>query len=335
MRVKSIHLNAKAMQRSKGKSATAAAAYRSGEEITDQRTGAVHDYTRKSGVGENWIVGFSGSRSELWNLAELSEKRKDSTTAKEFDVALPIELSPDDRVELARKYSKWLHKQHGCAVDVCIHNLYSDNPHAHIMFSTRAIEPDGSMSDEKIAREWSDTKRKKHNLPGRKKELLNERVHFADVCNYMLRQAGVTGVKYDHRSYKERGSRKKPTKHHGGHETLHSKLIREYNEAVMAFNRTIDEIEVLQHEIENQPPEPITDPEPDQKPVISPKIADVLDEMKSNIDEVKVAAESSNLIDDPSIFDFSRIKDHARKLADRIMGRSENSPPSKSRGREL
>jgi len=201
------------------------------------------------------------------------------------------------------------------------------------MMTTRSIEPDGSMSSEKIAREWSDSKRKKHNLPGRKSELENDRAMWADASNYMLKQAGITDVEYDHRSYKRQGSRKKPTKHHGGRETLHAKLVREYNEAVMAFNRTIDEIEVLKVAVENEPPEP--DPVPDQKPVISPKITAALDEMKTNLEEVRVAAEQSNLVDDPGIFDFSRIKDQAKRWVDRFIGRQGDSPLNAKRDREM
>ena len=93
-----FHMSAKAVSRSGGRSATGSAAYRAGEKIKDKRTGEIHDFTRKGGVEDTVIVLPTGSdwtpsREELWNAAELSEKRKDACVAREFEVALPAELS--------------------------------------------------------------------------------------------------------------------------------------------------------------------------------------------------------------------------------------------------
>ena len=93
------HLSVKTVSRSAGRSATGAAAYRSGERIVDERTGEVHDYTRKGGVLFSEIVTpvdapeWAFDRSALWNAAEQAETRKNSTVAREFIVALPAELS--------------------------------------------------------------------------------------------------------------------------------------------------------------------------------------------------------------------------------------------------
>ena len=94
------HLSVKPISRSAGRSATAAAAYRAGElgaPIVDERTGDVHDYTRKRGVLSADIVlpdgapSWAQDRPRLWNAAELAEKRKDACVAREYEVALPAE----------------------------------------------------------------------------------------------------------------------------------------------------------------------------------------------------------------------------------------------------
>ena len=96
----SFHLSVKTVSRSSGRSATAAAAYRAGARIEDERTGEIHDYSRKGGVSLSQIVlppeapGWAGDRSKLWNAAESAENRKNSVVAREFEVALPAEL-PD------------------------------------------------------------------------------------------------------------------------------------------------------------------------------------------------------------------------------------------------
>src|SRR3546814_16946870 len=104
----SCHLAVKAIGRSAGRSATAAAAYRAGVEITDERTGLVHDHTRKQGVEHNALVvpadapAWASDRAVLWNAAEQAETRKNSTVAREYEIALPADLSDEARRERAR-----------------------------------------------------------------------------------------------------------------------------------------------------------------------------------------------------------------------------------------
>lgn len=103
------HLSVKSVSRSDGRSATAAAAYRSGESITDERTGQRHDYRRRSGVHAVGLVGWTGSRSDLWNAAESAERRKDAKVAREYELNLPAEASDDDRKSMVEGMAKWLH----------------------------------------------------------------------------------------------------------------------------------------------------------------------------------------------------------------------------------
>jgi hypothetical protein len=103
------HLSMKPITRSSGRSAVAASAYRAGECLTNERDGLTHDYTRKSGIEHAEIVLPRGStaewardRSALWNAAEAAEKRSDARVAREFEIALPHELTPEERLEATR-----------------------------------------------------------------------------------------------------------------------------------------------------------------------------------------------------------------------------------------
>lgn len=109
-----FHLSVKTVSRSAGRSATAAAAYRAGCKITDERTGEIHDYTRKGGVESAAVIlpdnapEWARDRAQLWNAAEQAEKRKNSTVAREFEIALPAELSPAEREKLAHDFAREL-----------------------------------------------------------------------------------------------------------------------------------------------------------------------------------------------------------------------------------
>ena len=120
-----FHRQAKAISRATGRSATAAAAYRAGERIIDERTGEVHDYTKKRGIIHKQIFLPIGcqrmTRTALWNLAEAAENRKDAKVAREWEVSLPAELTAFQRREVAREFALALMKRYGVAVDMCIH----------------------------------------------------------------------------------------------------------------------------------------------------------------------------------------------------------------------
>ena len=209
-----FHLSVKTISRSAGRSATAAAAYRAGVEITDERAGEIHDYTRRGGVESAAVILPEGAfdwardRAQLWNAAEQSEKRKNSTVAREFEIALPSELSTAEREKLAHDFARELVKRHGCAADVAIHAPGKEgdnrNHHAHILLTTRRLEPDGlgekcreldsAKTGAAIIKEW--------------------RERFATMQNERLREAGHA-VQIDHRSHAERGLDAEPTRHLG------------------------------------------------------------------------------------------------------------------------
>lgn len=204
------HFSIKAFSRSKGQSATAAAAYRSGTVVEDRRTGEVHDFTRKQRVSHQEIVmprqagAWQPDRSELWSAAELAEKRKDACVAREHEVALPVELTPGECVRLAQRYARLIAELHGCAVDIGIHDLHGSNPHAHLLCTTREATPDGLGA--KCGREQAGRKRGK--------DLADERKLWADVVNAALAEAGHA-VRIDHRSLKDQGIDREPQIHEG------------------------------------------------------------------------------------------------------------------------
>ncbi|WP_299794387.1 MobQ family relaxase [uncultured Marivita sp.] len=156
----SYHLSVKTIKRSAGRSATAAAAYRVGERIECQREGRVHDYTRKQGIEETFILtpkdapDWATDRSRLWNEVEASETRRNSVTAREWELALPSEISAEDRSQITRDFAQELVSRYGVAVDVAIHAPHREgdqrNHHAHVLTSTRKLEADGFTTKTRV-----------------------------------------------------------------------------------------------------------------------------------------------------------------------------------------
>lgn len=156
----SYHLSVKTIKRSAGRSATAAAAYRVGERIECQREGRVHDYTRKQGIEETFILApkdapdWATERSRLWNEVEASETRRNSVTAREWELALPSEISAEVRSQITRDFAQELVSRYGVAVDVAIHAPHREgdqrNHHAHVLTSTRKLEPEGFTAKTRV-----------------------------------------------------------------------------------------------------------------------------------------------------------------------------------------
>ena len=143
------HCNISIISRGKGKSAVAAAAYRSGEKITNEWDGETHDYTHKGGVVHTEILlpphappSFS-DRATLWNSVELYEKAGNAQLAREIDAALPIELSREEQIRLVREYCSSQFVSKGMCADFCIHDKGDGNPHCHIMLTMRPLDERG------------------------------------------------------------------------------------------------------------------------------------------------------------------------------------------------
>ena len=208
----SFHLAVKTIGRSAGRSATAAAAYRAGVEIADERTGIVHDYTRKQGIEHREIVAPADApewvrdRAALWNAAEQAETRKNSTVAREYEIALPAELSADERRTLTLDLAREISERHGVAVDVAIHapGRQGDqrNHHAHLLTTTRRIGAEGlGEKSRELDQKTSG-------------EVERWRGRFAEMQNAALERAQVV-ERVDHRSHQRRGIEGEATVHLG------------------------------------------------------------------------------------------------------------------------
>jgi ATP-dependent exoDNAse (exonuclease V) alpha subunit len=192
-------LEAKIVTRGKGHSAVAAAAYRTGTKIKDERTGKTHDYTsRTKGVVESVILRpdnspeWSGHTGSLWNTVEQSEKRKDARLSREFVLAVPKELDAKQQMECAVGWAQKELVGKGMVAEVSLHNPKSGkNPHVHILTTLRAIDGEGFSA--KKPREWNE-----------KAQLHDWRESWCKAENDALEKAGRP-ERVDHRSLKERG----------------------------------------------------------------------------------------------------------------------------------
>lgn len=217
----------KPIARSSGRSAVAASAYRSGECLTNERDGLTHDYTRKAGIEHAEIVLPKGSTAEwardrgaLWNAAEAAEKRSDARVAREFEIALPHELSPEERLEATRSFAQSLADRYGTAVDFAIHSPNGEtdirNHHAHLMMTVRGLTETGL--GEKTVLERENAWLLSRNLPTSMMQLKDIRRDWEGIANEALAQAGHD-MRIDHRSHQERGLEIEPTEHMGVYAT--------------------------------------------------------------------------------------------------------------------
>jgi ATP-dependent exoDNAse (exonuclease V) alpha subunit len=152
----------------------------------------------------------------LWNAAEIAEKRKDARVAREYEVALPQELTKTQRLELTRAFSLELANRYGCAVDFAIHRPHWEgdgrNFHAHILTTTRRIEATGLGAKTSI--EWADTDRAKRGLGPAKDEVTAIRECWAVLTNEKLEALGHES-RIDHRSLDAQGEQRIPGQHLG------------------------------------------------------------------------------------------------------------------------
>ncbi len=146
------HTRIKMFSRSKGHSALAAAAYRAGLKLIDETTGDHHDYRRRKGVlrtrcfAPDHAPTWAMDPQTLWQQVHFKEKRKDSQLAREFEIALPAELTDEQRCELAWDICRDLTNRYGFAIQASIHEPpVKDglNWHLHALATTRRIRDDG------------------------------------------------------------------------------------------------------------------------------------------------------------------------------------------------
>jgi ATP-dependent exoDNAse (exonuclease V) alpha subunit len=237
------HLSATIVQRSSGRSAVAAAAYRSGTKLEDRQYGKLHDYTPRRGIERSFIVApedapsWVHNREELWNRAELAERRKDAQVAREVRLALPHELEREQRAELVRHFVEDAFVKRGMVADVAIHypDKHGDdrNHHAHIMLTMREL--DGENFAARKQRDWNT-----------EQTLQEWRELWAIYQNEALEEAG-SAERVDNRSYEDRGIDRMPTAHLGYEAAAMERRgfatrIGDENREAAAYNQNFDRL---------------------------------------------------------------------------------------------
>jgi ATP-dependent exoDNAse (exonuclease V) alpha subunit len=258
VRVVAIYfLNIKTFGRTGGSSAVSAAAYRAGERIQDERTGKTYDHSERQDVMHKEIVlpgkfadddmSWATDRAHLWNLAESIETRKNARVAREYLVALPVELSPQQRVDLAKGFSQELSDRYGFAVDLAVHaprDFPGSDPrnfHAHLLTTTREVMIEGLGA--KTTLEMNDSRRHALGLEPAINELMHARTRWASVTNEAMRDAQI-GTRIDHRSLEAQGIDREPypripraafeMERHGYRSVVAERLRSEYEVRLLA-----------------------------------------------------------------------------------------------------
>ena len=264
-----FHLSARPpIARASGRSATAAAAYRGGALITDQRTGQIFDYRRRNGALDARIHLPGGrlvrDREMFWNGIEIHHRRRDAVLAREVVIALPSELDADERAALAFGFSRDIATEFGVGVDCALHapSRGGDdrNFHAHLLLTACVVDADG--------------------VPGKKAERLDpiacKRSGAADSVSWLrprwehsvnaaLARKG-SAERVDHRSFKARGIQRLPAVHIGikgasarGRASLNERLRRR-NARLEALDEQMGKLMRMKARLAAR-----TDPKPDNR----------------------------------------------------------------------
>jgi Ti-type conjugative transfer relaxase TraA len=194
------HLHVKVIGRKSGSSAVAAAAYRSGSRLHDERLDRSHDFSAKRGVVHSEVMlpenapAARKDRERLWNDVERFEVRKDAQLAREVEFAIPRELTQAQGIELARDFARGEFVNRGMIADLNVHwDMAEDGslkPHAHVMLTMRAVDEDGFGPK---VRDWNRT------------EMVERwRERWAELANERLAELDID-ARIDHRSLEAQG----------------------------------------------------------------------------------------------------------------------------------
>ncbi|WP_067738756.1 Ti-type conjugative transfer relaxase TraA [Novosphingobium naphthalenivorans] len=195
-----FHLSVKVISRASGRSAVAAAAYRAGERLHDERLDREHDFTGKSGVVHSEVLLPENApeawrdRERLWNDVEAFEKRKDAQLAREVEFAIPREMNQQQGIELARDFVRDQFVDQGMIADLNVHwDIGADGqpkPHAHVMLTMREVGEDGFGAK---VRDWNRT------------EVVEQwRERWEEHVNQRLAELDID-ARIDHRSLVDQG----------------------------------------------------------------------------------------------------------------------------------
>ncbi|AFD55023.1 putative nickase (plasmid) [Pediococcus claussenii ATCC BAA-344] len=249
-----FHMSFSNISAGKGRSAIAGASYRSGEKLFDQKEGRSYFYAR-SVMPESFILTpknapeWASDREKLWNEVEKKDRRANSRYAKEFNVALPVELSEDEQKELLTKYVQENFVDEGMVADVAIHRDHPDNPHAHVMLTNRPFNPDGTWGlkskrenilDENGNKTYTGNSRfprsrKVWLVDWDKKEKINQwRHNWAASVNQALEQKNIPD-RISEKSFVEQGIADTPMQHEGINSKRHER--KAFNQQVKNYRK--------------------------------------------------------------------------------------------------
>ena len=211
-----FHLSAKVVSRGKGQSAIAKAAYNARAKLDDERTGQTKDYSRANGIVFSGVFApkdapeWASDRQQLWNEVERKEDASNRAAAaqlaREVVVALPHELTDQQREWLVKDFVREQFTRKGMIADVNIHEPGGEgdqrNHHAHILVTMRQVGPEGFGPK---VREWN----------GRE-QVEKWREAWEHNVNKQLERHGHD-ARVDRRTLEAQGIEREPTTHRGPH----------------------------------------------------------------------------------------------------------------------
>ena len=244
-----FHCQYKKFTRAKGQSAVQAAAYRLAASLSDERTGLSHNYTRKQGVSEVLTFAPAGKDSpgwvhdpvRLWNEVEAAEKTNPrALVMHEWEIALPHQLDAAQRREAAREMAQFIADRYGCVAMAAFHdpsrNGDQRNHHLHLMFTPRAIGPEGFVRNKFRNYSLRAPEADMNRMMTGAEEIVFIKSQWAAIGNRHLERAGFSPT-LDHRSYADQGIDLEPQKHLGPDAT--AKERRGERTAKGDFNRAV------------------------------------------------------------------------------------------------
>jgi MobA/MobL family len=241
--------------RTANRSAPAAAAYRAGEKIRDERTGQLHNHSRRNDVThkeimlpadlQGQLMDWAKDRASLWNVVERAETRNNARVAREILVTLPAELRAASRLEMARTFSQEVADHYKVAVDLAVHDPRPSgdprNFHAHLLLTTREVTPSGLGA--KTGLDISTRDRVRLGMPNLSQEFTAVRERWATITNEAFRAANLQ-TRVDHRSLAAQGIDREPrpyipfaaikTERSGQRSEVAEEIRARYNERVQA-----------------------------------------------------------------------------------------------------
>lgn len=280
-----FHCQYKKFTRGKGQSAVQAAAYRLAARLVDERTGLSHDYTRKGGVTGTLIATPDGvtvpawaqDPVRLWNEVEAAEKTNPrALVMHEWEIALPYQLTAKQREEAAREMAQFIADRYGCIAVAAFHNPNRNgdqrNYHVHLMFTPRAIAPEGFSRSKFRHYSLRATEAEAAGRMTGAEEIVFVKSQWAAIGNRHFVHAGFE-ASLDHRSYEEQGVDLEPQKHMGPNATAQERRGEQtakgdFNRAARDRNRNRQEwaraweqarIDITGHPLPEPPPRPQKD----------------------------------------------------------------------------